>query len=58
MLDEERTELENWKSEYVSIGISDGGNNRVGAIPVPWENDGARFQYEDSGRFYFSRGFE
>lgn len=37
MLDEERTELENWKSEYVSIGISEDGDSRVGAIPVPWE---------------------
>lgn len=37
MLDEERTELENWKSEYISIGISEDGDSRVGAIPVPWE---------------------
>lgn len=37
MLDEERAELENRQSKYISIGISAGGNNRVGAIPVPWE---------------------
>lgn len=37
MLDEERAELENKKSEYISIGISDGGNNHVSAISVPWE---------------------
>lgn len=37
MLDEERAELENRQSKYISIGISEGGNDRVGAIPAPWE---------------------
>ena len=37
MLEEQRTELENWQSNYISVGISEGGDSRVGAIPVPWE---------------------
>ena len=37
MLEEQRTELENWQSNYISVGISKGGDSRVGAIPVPWE---------------------
>ena len=43
MLVEERIKLENRESEYliesthISVGISNGGNNRVGAISVPWE---------------------
>lgn len=35
MLDKERETLENRKSEYLSIGISNG--NRMKSIPVPWE---------------------
>lgn len=37
MFDEERKKLEARQSEYISIGISKNGNNRVGAISVPWE---------------------
>ena len=43
MLDEQRNELENRQSKYISIGISEGGTYCVGGIPVPWETTANAF---------------
>ena len=43
MLEEQRTKLENWQSEYISIGISKGGDRPVGTIRIPWEQTSHAF---------------